>query len=153
MKVTHFAAIIAVLCVGALALCQSPSRKASYIGTYHLVRIDAPSPDGKPINAQQPTGLLIYTRDGHGAVQLMYPQMTLSNEFVHDGYEATFGTIEVDEASHRILYHVQASATRDKLVGQTERLSYELPDPQHMIIRPTDPSQHWSVTWERYEAK
>lgn len=83
----------------------------------------------------------------------MYLQTALSNEFVHDGYEATFGTIKVDEAAHHILYHVQASATRDKLVGQTETLSFELPDAHHIIIRPTDPKQHWSVTWERYERR
>ena len=97
--------------------------------------------------------MLIYTSDGHGAVQLMNPQTALSNEFVHDGYEATFGTIGVDEVAHRILYHVQASATRDKLVGQTETLSYELPDENQIIIRPTDSSQHWFVTWERYRGK
>ncbi len=56
----------------------------------------------------------------------------------------------VDPAKHRVLYHVEASATRDKLVGQTETLSYELPDAHHMVIRPADPTQHWSATWEQY---
>ena len=68
-----------------LAFGQSAPVKAGIVGTYHLVRIDAPGPDGKPVEAPQPTGMLIYTPDGHGAVQLMYPQPALSNEFVHDG--------------------------------------------------------------------
>lgn len=151
MRWSRFAVAFAVVCVWSVsALCQSASKKTGILGTYHLVRIDAPGPDRKLVDAPQPQGMLIYTADGHGAVQLMYPQTTLSNEFVHDGYEATYGTIQVDETKHQILYHVEASATRDKLVGQTETLSYELPDAHRMVIRPADPTQHWSVTWERY---
>jgi len=115
------------------------------------VRIDSPGPDGKQTEAPQATGLLIYTRDGHASVQLMYPQTSLSNKFVHDGYEATFGSYEVDEAKHQLIYQVQASATREKLVGKSEMLAYELPDDRHMIIRPAQADQHWFVTWERYE--
>jgi hypothetical protein len=80
----------------------------------------------------------------------MYPQTSLSNEFVHDGYEATFGTYELDTEKHQLTYHVQGSATREKLVGRSETLHYEFPDKQHMIIRPTQADQHWSVTWQRY---
>lgn len=80
----------------------------------------------------------------------MYPQAKLSNEFVRDGYEATCGIYELDQARHRLLCHVEASATREKLVGQTETLNYQLPDARHMVIRPTQPDQHWFVTWERY---
>lgn len=94
--------------------------------------------------------MLIYTKDGHAAVQLMYPQTSLSNEFVHDGYEATFGTFDLDERKHRLVYHIQGSATRERLVGTSETLHYDFPDSRHMIIRPTQSDQHWSVTWERY---
>jgi hypothetical protein len=80
----------------------------------------------------------------------MYPQTSLSNEFVHDGYEATFGTYELDTEKHQLTYNVQGSATREKLVGRSETLHYEFPDNQHMIIRPTQADQHWSVTWQRY---
>ena len=120
------------------------------VGTWHLVRIDSPGPDGKPSEAPQPTGILIYTKDGHAAVQLMYPQTSLSNEFVHDGYEATFGTYDLDEGKHQLVYHVEGSATREKLVGTSETLHYDLPDSRHMVIRPTKTDQHWSVIWERY---
>ena len=37
---------------------------------------------GKPSEASQPAGMLIYTKDGHAAVQLMYPQTSLSNMMV-----------------------------------------------------------------------
>jgi hypothetical protein len=120
------------------------------VGTWHLLRIESPGPDGKPSESPQPTGMLIYTRDGHAAVQLMYPQKSLQNEFVHDGYEATFGTFDLDEGKHQLVYHIQGSATRERLVGTSETLHYDLPDSRHMIIRPTQTDQHWSVTWERY---
>ena len=56
--------------------------KEKLIGAWHLVHIDAPGPDGKSVPIPQPKGLLIYTRDGHMSVQLMYPESanTLSNE-------------------------------------------------------------------------
>jgi len=40
-------------------------------------------------------GTLIYTRDGHMSVQLMYPESAaaLSNDYVLNGYEASFGSV------------------------------------------------------------
>jgi hypothetical protein len=156
MRVSGLKIVAALLCCASLALAQQSSQTArvvgvvGVVGTWHLVRIDAPGPDGKPMDAPQPIGMLIYTPEGHAAVQLMYAQTDLSNEFVHDGYEATFGSYEVDETKHQLTYHIQGSATRDKLVGKNETLIYELPDNRHMIIRPAQADQHWSVTWERY---
>lgn len=140
------------LLLGCMLTTQSygqPTMHPTVVGTWHLVRIESQGPDGKPSEAA-PTGMLIYTKDGHAAVQLMYPQTALSNEFVHDGYEATFGTYDLDQRKHQLTYHVQGSATREKLVGTSETLHYDFPDDRHMIIRPTRADQHWSVTWERY---
>jgi Lipocalin-like domain len=121
------------------------------IGTWHLVKIDSPTPDGRP-QPPLPIGLFIFTADGYQAVQLMYPKeaSTLNNKFVHDGYEASFGTFEVDEAKHLLHYHPVASATRDAFIGTEEVLRPTFPDPKHLVMRPDDPDQHWSVTWERY---
>ena len=85
------------------------SERAKLIGAWHLVRIETPGPDGKPLPIPQPKGMLIYTRDGHMSVQLMYPASAgiPSNEYVRDGYEASFGSYEVDEATHTITHHVR----------------------------------------------
>ncbi len=139
-----FAGMLVTLSYG-----QQPAQP-TIVGTWHLVRIESPGSDGKPSEALQPTGILIYTIDGHAAVQLMYPQTTLQNEFVHDGYEATFGTYDLDEGKHQVIYHIEGSATRERLVGTGETLHYDFLDGRHMIIRPTQSDQHWSVTWERY---
>lgn len=122
------------------------------IGAWHLVHIDAPGPDGKSLPTPQPKGVLIYTRDGHMSVQLMYPESanTLSNEYVLNGYEASFGSYDIDETAHTVTHHVQGSNTRDLLVGKDLPRNYEFTADGHLIIRSTRPDEHWSVTWEHY---
>jgi Lipocalin-like domain len=99
---------------------KKSSARERLIGAWRLVRIDASPPDPKSASGPQPasgpksasgpqpTGMLIYTRDGHMSVQLMYPQSanTLSNEYVLNGYEASFGSYDVDEAAHTVTHHV-----------------------------------------------
>lgn len=149
-------AIILSLCVGSQA--QSADRKTagpakeSLIGAWHLVRIEAPRPDAKSVPSTQPKGMLIYTRDGHMSVQLMYPKSAnpLSNEYVQDGYEASFGSYDVDERTHTVIHHVQGSVTRDLLVGKDLPRIYQFTGDGHLIIKSSRPDEHWSVTWEHY---
>ncbi len=96
--------------------------------------------------------MLIYTRDGHMSVQLMYPESTntLSNEYVLNGYEASFGSYEVNEIASTVTHHVQGSVTRDLLVGKDLPRKFEFTADGHLIIRSARPGEHWSVTWEHY---
>src|SRR6476660_7566358 len=100
------------------------------IGAWHLAHIDSPGPDGKSADTVQPQGMLIYTRDGHVSVQLMYPKSANdpNNEYVLDGYEASFGSYDVDEATHTLTHHVQGSNTRDLLVGKDLPRLYRFTD-------------------------
>ena len=122
------------------------------VGAWRLVHIDIPGPDGKPTQFPQPIGMLIYTRDGHMSVQLMYPKSAnaQSNEYVVDGYEASFGSYDLDEAKHTVTHHVQGSNTRDLLVGKDLPRIYEFSADGHLVIRLARPDEHWSVTWEHY---
>ncbi len=133
-------------------LSSSSGAREKLIGTWHLVHIDEPDPDGKSVPIPQPKGMLIYTRDGHMSVQLMYAKSanTLSNEYVLNGYEASFGSFDVDEAAHTVTHHVQGSNTRDLLVGKDLPRKFEFTADGHLIIRSVRPDEHWSVTWERY---
>jgi hypothetical protein len=145
--------VIAVSVTGAQA--QSHPRSSvrdALVGAWHLVRIDAPGPDRKSVPAPQPKGMLIYTRDGHMSVQLMYPRSTNSpdNEYVLGGYEASFGSYDLDEAKHIITHHVLGSVTRDLLVGKDLPRLYQLTADGHLIIRSADPREHWSVIWAHY---
>ena len=122
------------------------------IGAWHVVRIDAPGPDGKPMEFPQPTGMLIYTGDGHMSVQLMYPKSagSLSNEYVLNGYEASFGSYDLDEAKQTLTHHVQGSVTRGLLVGKDLPRVYQFSADGRLTLRSTRPDEHWSATWEHY---
>jgi hypothetical protein len=156
MRTLLYGALAALVTIAVLVHAQSANQKGGdrerLIGAWHLARIDAPGPDGKSMDGPQPKGMLIYTRDGHMSVQLMYPKSAnaQSNEYVLDGYEASFGSYDVDEATHMLTHHVQGSNTRDLLVGKDLPRIYQLTDDGKLIIRSARPEEHWSVTWEHY---
>ena len=160
MKAFLYGALIMALAIAGLVYVQSAktqeaghlSDRERLIGAWHLEHIDSPQPDGKPSDIPQPKGMLIYTRDGHMSVQLMYPKSanSQSNQYVLDGYEASFGSYDVDEARHTLTHHVQGSNTRDSLVGKDLPRVYQLTTNGKLVIHSTQPDEHWSVTWEHY---
>jgi hypothetical protein len=131
---------------------KTGSAREKLIGAWHLVRIDASGPDGKPAPGPQPKGMLIYTQDGHMSVQLMYQGTAdaMSNDYVLKGYEASFASYDVDETAHTVTHHVQGSITRDLLVGKDLTRRFEFLPDGHLIIRSTRPDEHWFVTWAHY---
>jgi hypothetical protein len=156
MKVPRYGALAVLLAIVGFTQAQSAKGQVSdrerLIGAWHLAHIDSPGSDGVPGNIAQPTGMLIYTRDGHMSVQLMYPEAAnaQSNEYVQDGYEASFGSYDVDEATHTLTHHVQGSNTRDLLVGKDLPRVYQLTPDGRLIIKSARPDEHWSVTWQHY---
>src|SRR5205814_3400224 len=83
MKALRYGAWIVVLAIAGLVHVQSAkpqeaghvSDRERLIGAWHLEHIDSPEPEGRPSDNPQPKGMLIYTRDGHMSVQLMYPKL------------------------------------------------------------------------------
>ena len=148
--------VVLIAALTAPAQAQSANSQTtdreSLIGAWHLAHIDSPGPDGKSADIAQPLGMLIYTRDGHMSVQLMYPKTAnaLSNEYVQDGYEASFGSYDINEATHTLTHHVQGSNTRDLLVGKDLPRVYKISADGRLIIKSAQPDEHWSVTWEHY---
>jgi hypothetical protein len=126
------------------------SDRERLIGAWHLASIAGP--DGKPVTTGVPVGMLIYTRDGHMSVQLMYPKAAgaLSNEYVENGYEASFGSYDINETTHTVTHHVQGANTRDLLVGKDLPRVYLFSTDAHLVIKSARPDEHWSVTWEHY---
>ena len=63
------------------------------------------------------------------AVQIQFPesQSSVSNDYISNGYEASFGTYEVNEQAHTITRHVEGSITRG-LVGQSLTRAYQFSD-------------------------
>lgn len=156
MKVSLSGAWVAVVAITCLVQVQSAmtqaagnvSDKERLIGAWHLEHIDSVGSDGKPSDALQPKGMLIYTPDGHMSVQLMYPKSAspLSNEYVRSGYEASFGSYTIDERTHTLTHHVQGSITGDLLIGKDLPRIYTLTDDGRLA----NPEEHWSVTWRHY---
>jgi hypothetical protein len=123
-----------------------------FVGAWRLVSLEAPGPDGK-IHKADSTGLFVFTRDGHLSVQVMdrdpQPQIPAGPEqYSHGGYEATFGTYEVDENAHTFTFHVEGALVRT-LIGKDLPRSFEFSGKQ-LIVKPTRPEEHWKVTWEHY---
>lgn len=146
------------LVVASLGLCpaQTPHKRAGdrerLIGAWHLAHIHSPGQNAAETNMPEPSGMLIYTSDGHVSVQLMYPapQRDLNNQYVRNGYEASFGSYEINEATHTLIHHIQGANTEGLLVGKSLTRIYHFTEDGHLIIRPANPDEHWSVEWERY---
>src|SRR5579862_3218723 len=151
------AVLIAIACFSHVQSLNSQSavphsEREKLVGAWHLVHIDVAGSDGMPIPIPQPRGMLIYTRDGHMSVQLMYPKSAnvQSNEYVKDGYEASFGSYDVDEATHTLTHRVQGSVTGDRLVGKVLSRVYRFTTDGQLVIKSARPDEHWSATWEHY---
>jgi hypothetical protein len=160
MNALRYGALATALAIAGLTQAQSAKTKVAerasarerLIGAWHLAHIDSPGSDGKSVDLPQPKGMLTYTRDGHVSVQLMYPKSAngMSNEYVLNGYEASFGTYDVDEATHTVTHHVMGSNTGDLLVGKDLPRIFQFTADGRLIIRSARPEEHWSVTWEHY---
>jgi hypothetical protein len=120
------------------------------IGAWRLVSLGEVGADGKMARAEDLKGTLIYTADGRMSVQIMYPpaQSSLTNDYVLNGYEASFGRYDVDEAKHTLTHHVEGSITPG-LVGKDLTRAFRFSDGR-LIIQSTRVDEHWQAVWERY---
>jgi Lipocalin-like domain len=159
MKAIRHWTFAMVIALTGLALAQSTTKKdpppgsdqEKLIGAWHLLSIAASPADARSSPATEIKGMLIYTRDGHMSVQLMYPESegNLSNDYVLNGYEASFGSYDVNEATHTVTHHVQGSITRG-LVGKDLPRVYRFTADGHLVITSANSAEHWQVTWEHY---
>ncbi len=127
------------------------SMRDRFVGAWKLVWLEEPDADGK-IHKADCTGLLVYTRDGHMSVQVMYRNAQSGGgaapvQYAQGGYEASFGKYEIGDA-HTFTFHVEGSLVR-ALIGKDLKRVYELSGSQ-LIVRSPDPNEHWRVAWEHY---
>jgi Lipocalin-like domain len=152
VKAIRIATLTAIAVINGVAQTHAADKtdRDKLIGAWHLTTIVGP--DGKRVTTGLPTGMLIYTRDGHISVQLMYPKSAsaLSNEYVHNGYEASFGSYEVNESAHTVTHHVMGSNTGDLLVGKDLPRVYQFSADGQLTIKSARPDESWSVRWEHY---
>ena len=127
-----------------------------FIGAWRLVWLEEQGADGK-IHRADCTGLLVYTRDGHMSVQVMYRNPQANSQattnaapvqYAQGGYEASFGTYEIDEPAHHFIFHVEGALVRT-LIGKDLTRVYEFSGKQ-LIVKSSSPDEHWRVAWEHY---
>ncbi len=129
---------------------SSAQEKEKLIGAWHLAWMEEPGPEGRLTRITDREGILLYTRDGHMSVQIMFPksESALSNDYVKHGYEASFGSYNVNEKAHTVTHHVEGSIT-PALVGKDLTRVFQFSDGR-LIIKSSRPDEHWSVAWEHY---
>jgi hypothetical protein len=122
------------------------------IGAWRLAWLEEEGADGK-VHRADCTGILVWTRDGHMSVQVMYrnPQAWSpagSVQYSQGGYEASYGAYEIDEVARTFTYHVEGALVRT-LIGKDLTRIYEFSGKQ-LIVRSSSPNEHWRVAWEHY---
>ncbi len=145
-------AVLGLLLPGISAGQDRGDIRERFTGAWRLVRLEQPGTDGK-VRSVDSTGLFVFTRDGHASVQVMErkPQASPSSgpeQYSQGGYEASWGTYQVDERAHTFTFHIDGALVRT-LVGKDLPRSYEFSGNQ-LIVKSTRPDEHWRVTWERY---
>jgi len=151
-----------LICLTATTLSSSEPVGANeniqqrFLGAWRLAWLEEAGADGK-IHRADCTGLLVYTRDGHMSVQVMYrkPQAKTQAvtsaapaQYAAGGYEASFGTYEIDEAAHHFTFHVEGALVR-ALVGKDLTRVFEFSGRQ-LIVKSAIPDEHWRVAWEHF---
>ena len=130
MKKLSLGVVSLFICMTATTLSGSQDRgrneriKDRFVGAWRLTWLEEQGADGK-IHRADCTGLLVYARDGHMSVQVMYrnpqahsqadPQKTTNAapvQYAQGGYEASFGSYEIDERAHNFTYHVEGALVR-----------------------------------------
>uniref|UniRef100_A0A372IKY5 Lipocalin-like domain-containing protein n=2 Tax=Paracidobacterium acidisoli TaxID=2303751 RepID=A0A372IKY5_9BACT len=125
----------------------SGSDRAALTGAWRLVSLEQPAADGI-LHRVNCSGLLVYTSDGHMSVQVMDADPAAgASSYSRGGYEASFGTFDLDQNGHTFTFHVEGALVRT-LVGQDLLRAYEL-NGRQLTVKSTNPGEHWRVVWER----
>jgi hypothetical protein len=149
--VSVFVGMTAMTLPGSQDRGENESIRDRFVGAWRLAWLEEQGADGK-IHRADGTGLLVYTRDGHMSVQVMYrnPQAGANAapvQYAQGGYEASFGTYKIDEPAHSFTYHVEGALVRP-LIGKDLTRVYEFSG-KLLIVRSSSPDEHWRVAWQQ----
>jgi hypothetical protein len=133
---------------GKSATHQATPETGTLVGAWRLVSMEDTASDGKVTRTTNVQGMLLYTRDGHLSVQVSYPHdaSPADNDYVKGGYEASFGSYDVDVRTHTVTHHVEGANVAD-LVGRVLPRSYTMSG-DRMTLSSTNPDEKWAVTWQ-----
>jgi hypothetical protein len=69
-------------------------------------------------------------------------------QYAQGGYEASFGTYEIDERAHSFTYHVEGALLRTPIGKDLTRV-YDFSGKQ-LTVKSYSPDEHCRVAWEHY---
>ena len=126
--------------------------RSKFAGAWRLASLERPGADGK-VQRIDCCGMFVFTPDGHAAVQVMErnPRMQPAagpQQYSADGYEASWGTYNVDESAQTFTFHIEGALV-PSLIGKNLPRAYEFSGKQ-LIVKSTRSDEHWRVAWERY---
>jgi Lipocalin-like domain len=116
------------------------------IGAWKLISLEEPTADGK-VRQLDCSGMFVFSRGGKASVQVMYRNAQAGSTYAQGGYEASYGSYRLDNAS-TFTFHIDGALVRT-LIGKDLKRAYEISG-NRLTVKSTDPSEHWKVIWERY---
>jgi hypothetical protein len=116
------------------------------IGAWKLVSLEEPSADGQ-VHRVECEGMFTFTESGKASVQVMYPTAQTGSAYAKAGYEASFGSYHIDSSS-TFTFHIDGALVRT-LIAKDLKRSFQISN-NRLIVKSTDPNEHWKVFWERY---
>ena len=130
----------------------SAAAGSSLVGSWHLLWLELPGPDGALRRIADAKGSLIYTPSGQVSVQVMYASASDTPpsgpvQYAQGGYEGSFGRYTVEEATRTVTHRYDGANVRSLLAQEIPR-RYEIAG-SRLVIRSTRADERWSVTWER----
>ncbi|HMQ94525.1 MAG TPA: lipocalin-like domain-containing protein [Amaricoccus sp.] len=137
------AAITAGIGLAAPAFAQDQLSPAEQIVGFWQLR----TPQGVVVTEDEFTSQIIFSDNGLMAVQAMSPDPEGESAYMRAGYEAYYGTYEVDEAAGTVTFAVESAIARD-LIGQELERNLVVSE-NELTLTPTNPEETWSVTYER----
>jgi hypothetical protein len=116
------------------------------VGPWKLVSLEEASSEGQ-IHKADCNGMFVFTSDGKASVQVMYRNAQTGSTYAQGGYEASYGSYHIDDSS-TFTFHIDGALVRT-LIGKDLKRAYEISG-NRLIVRSTNPNEHWRVVWERY---
>jgi hypothetical protein len=142
IKTTLVTLLVAAATLAVPALAHDETQADLLHGVWQMLPAEG-------VDASEPhfTGQIVFSEAGTMSVQAMDPDPTLMTAYMVNGYEAFYGTYEVDEAAGTFVVTVEAALGRD-LIGQELERNFEVTE-DWLILTPTNPEETWRVMYER----
>jgi len=112
--------LLSFICMADISAAQS--NMSDFVGTWFLQSIEAKSASGKWVPFEQlgsdPVGILTYDKAGNMAVQIVRQDRSIPDPenavpAIVNGYDAYFGTYEIDDEAKTITHHRVAHINAD----------------------------------------